>query len=410
MATLNFYHPISLSMAYNIFNGDMTIRNATQIQISSENESLNFYGTFFYGLLGVPGGTLTSAYYYQEGTAVFDITGLNHNVGTIANYIMSGDIVSVFSYLFNGNDVIYGSYGSEELLGYSGDDILYGHGGNDNLYGGPGNDLLSGGSGNNILNGGDGIDTVALGGIVSQYRISQNADNYVITGPQGTDTLIGCEYIRFGSSIYTTDVSLADATTSNPLYLAERITDLYVAYFNRGPDPAGFDYWFHEIYTGAKSLSTIAEDFAWSIEYLAMYPSSLTNREFVEQIYLNLFDRSPEQSGWDYWTGRLDEGSVYRSGFILNVIDGAYAPTAGPEDRTLIDNKHDASLYYTGRLALQQQEEFDYAIVDLLNMVSGDVATVAAAARVIDYAFDDPITLTGIMSDEAMFDSLWMIA
>ena len=80
-----------------------------------------------------------------------------------------------------------------------------------------------------------------------------------------------------------------------------------------------------------------------------MYPDSLTNDQFVEQIYQNLFDRATDQGGWDYWSGRLDAGSVQRSGFILDVIEGAYAPTSGPEDRTLIDNKHDASLYYTGQ-------------------------------------------------------------
>jgi len=105
-----------------------------------------------------------------------------------------------------------------------------------------------------------------------------------------------------------------------------------------------------------------------------------------------------------------DTGSVHRSGFILDVIEGAYAPTSGPEDRTLIDNKHDASLYYTGQLAIHPQEGYDFAIVDLLNLVNGDVETVAAAERVIDYAFNDPVTLTGVMTNPDLFDSLWMNA
>jgi len=63
-----------------------------------------------------------------------------------------------------------------------------------------------------------------------------------------------------------------------------------------------FLHWFHEIYTGTKSLRTIVEDFSWSNEYQIMYPSSLTNDQFVGQIYQNLFDRSPDQGGWDYWS------------------------------------------------------------------------------------------------------------
>ena len=293
-------------------------------------------------------------------------------------------------------------------IGTDGNDTINGGVGNDYIDGGLGNDSLYGGGGNDTLIGGDGTDTVVMGGIVSQYQFSQSSGNTVVTSHEGVDTLSSVEYIRFGSSTYTTDVPLSDATTSNPIHLAKQITDLYVAYFNRGPDAEGFDYWFHEIYTAAKSLRGIAEDFAWSNEYQSMYPSTLTNRQFVEQIYQNLFDRAPDQGGWDYWTGRLDTVSVHRSGFILDVIGGAYAPTSGPEDRTLIDNKHDAALYYTAQLVIDPQEGYDLAIVDLLNLVNGDVETVAAAERVIDYAFNDTVTLTGVMTNQVLLDSLWM--
>lgn len=304
----------------------------------------------------------------------------------------------------------YGGDGNDTITGNMGNNLLKGMRGNDIINGGVGNDTLIGGPGNDTLIGGDGTDTVIMGGIVSQYQFSQNSENTVINSHEGVDTLTGVEYIRFGSSAYTTDVLLSDAATGISINLAKKITDLYVAYFNRGPDATGFDYWFHEIYTATKSLRGIAEDFAWSNEYMAMYPSTLTNRQFVEQIYQNLFDRAPDQGGWDYWTGRLDTGSAYRSGFILDVIEGAYAPTSGPEDRTLIDNKHDASLYYTGQLAIHPQEGYDMVIVDLLNRVTGNVNTVAAAGRVIDYAFNNPVTLTGVMTNNVLLDSLWGIA
>jgi Ca2+-binding RTX toxin-like protein len=285
--------------------------------------------------------------------------------------------------------------------------VLWGNSANNILDGGAGNDTLIGGGGNDTLIGGDGTDTAVMDGIVSQYQFSQNSGNTVVTSHEGMDTLISLEYIRFGSSAYTTDVPLSDAATSNPVHLAKQITDLYVAYFDRGPDAEGFDYWFREIYTGTKTLRGIAEDFAWSNEYQSTYPSTLTNSQFVGQIYQNLFDRVPDQGGWNYWSGRLDTGSVHRSGFILDVIEGAYAPTSGPDDRTLIDNKHDASLYYTGELAIHPQEGYDFAIVDLLNRVTGNVNTVAAAERVIDYTFDEPITLTAVMTNPALLDSLW---
>jgi serralysin len=314
----------------------------------------------------------------------------------------------------SGNDTLWGNDSNNALDGGAGNDVLLGGGGDDTLLGGAGNDILYGGRGNDICVGGDGIDTavdsLSTGSIVSQYQIYRSGDNTIMTGPNGTDTLNSIEYVRFGSSTYVTDVSLSDALTGNPLHLAEQISDLYVAYFNRAAEPEGFDFWFRGIYTDSTDLHTTARNFSESVEYQTTYPSSLTNRQFVEQIYENLFDRGPDPGGWDFWTNGLDKGLVQRSDFILEIIGGAYNPDNPPDDRNLIDNKHDASLYYTGELALQPQEGYDIAIVDLLNLVNGNDNTVMASERVIEYAFDNPTTLSGVMADQTLFNSLWETA
>lgn len=373
------------------------------------NDTYTFDNTKpFFKTLWDAGGTDTISASNFTLSCVIDLTPGNYSSLKYPPPSATGGVTPTY----DGTNNLGIAYGCiiENAIGGSGNDTLIGNGSNNSLDGGGGNDTLIGGAGNDTLIGGVGTDKIVMGGIVSQYQFSQNSGNTVVTSQEGMDTLTSVEYIRFGSSTYTTDVPSSDATTSNPVHLAKQIADLYVAYFNRGPDAGGFDYWFHEIYTAANSLRGIAEDFAWSNEYQSMYPSTLTNRQFVEQIYQNLFDRKPDQGGWNYWSGQLDTGSVHRSGFILDVIEGAYASTSGPEDRTLIDNKHDASLYYTGQLAIHPQEGYDIAIVDLLNRVTGDVNTVAAAERVIDYTFNDPITLTGVMTNHVLLDSLWAIA
>lgn len=55
------------------------------------------------------------------------------------------------------------------------------------------------------------------------------------------------------------------------------------------------------------------------------------------------------------------------------------------------------------------QKGYDDAIMALMNLVNGQENTVGAAERVIDYAFDNPLTLTDVMANEALFDSLWMV-
>jgi hypothetical protein len=311
------------------------------------------------------------------------------------------------------NATLSGS-GNTDATGSDSDNVLTGNNGNN---------TLAGRAGSDTLNGGAGTDTAVVRGLVSQYTLSSQGASYALSGPDGNDTLTSIEYLRFGTDIgqdwAITNVSLGDVGNGSADRLTEQITDLYVAYFNRAPDSGGLAYWFKTIYTGEYSLRTIAERFTFEQEYLQAYPSSLANRNFVEQIYLNLFDRNPDTGGWDWWTNELDTGHRQRSGFILDVIEGAYADTSGPEDRTLIDNKHDLSLYYSGRLSLQPEEGYDDAIVTLLNRVTGDVNTVAASVRLIDYAFDTPSTLSEIVNNPplgviepqivgnaALFDSL----
>ena len=290
-------------------------------------------------------------------------------------------------------------------------DVIQGSAGGNVIAGLGGNDVINGGTGNDSLDGGTGIDYAVLRGLATQYNLQSQGAGYGLSGPDGNDTLANMEFLRFGADFgqdwAVTNVALPDLASGKAAHLMEQITDLYVACFNRGPDPAGLAYWFKAVYTGEYSLRTIAERFTYELEYLQAYPNNLTNREFVNKIYLNLFDRAPDSGGWDWWTHELDSGNRPRSGFILDVIEGAYAPTSGPQDRDLIDNKHEVSLYYSGWLSLQPAEGFDAAITTVLNRVSGDANSVAGADRVIDYAFSHPETLVEIVGNAVLFDSLW---
>jgi hypothetical protein len=90
-----------------------------------------------------------------------------------------------------------------------------------------------------------------------------------------------------------------DATSS-----VDPTTRLYSAYFLRIPDKGGLTYWIKKKRAGTK-ISTISQGFATSHEFVTRY-GTMTNRKFVEQIYLNVQGRAGEKSGVDYWTGQLD--------------------------------------------------------------------------------------------------------
>jgi Ca2+-binding RTX toxin-like protein len=79
----------------------------------------------------------------------------------------------------DGNDLIYGLAGDDDLSGGDGNDTIFGGAGNDTIYGDAGNDTLYGGEGNDTIYGGSG-DDVIMGGL--------GADN--LWGGAGADVFV----------------------------------------------------------------------------------------------------------------------------------------------------------------------------------------------------------------------------
>lgn len=89
-----------------------------------------------------------------------------------------------------------------------------------------------------------------------------------------------------------------------------QVERLYWAYFERDAEPAGQNYWTGQRLAG-RSLQSISDAFAQSDEFTTKY-GSLTNRQFVLQVYSNVLDRPAESVGLAYWTGELDAGHFTR--------------------------------------------------------------------------------------------------
>ena len=64
-------------------------------------------------------------------------------------------------------------------------------------------------------------------------------------------------------------------------------------------------------------------------------------------------------------------------------------------------------MYYAEQSSLHPAEGFDDAITAVLNRVGADANTVASAEALIDYAMDNPITLSGIVEDVTLWESFW---
>ena len=100
--------------------------------------------------------------------------------GTGGHDTMTGD---------NGNDFLAGGLGNDSMTGDSGNDVVYGGGGDDMLSGGTGRDNLHGDSGNDRLFGGD--DNDWLNGSSGNDSLSGDKGNDRLFGEAGLDTLFG---------------------------------------------------------------------------------------------------------------------------------------------------------------------------------------------------------------------------
>jgi Ca2+-binding RTX toxin-like protein len=93
----------------------------------------------------------------------------------------------------SGNDVIYGTNGSDVIVGGRGTDQIHGLGGDDFICGEGGRDILTGGSGDDELSGGGSGDAIFSG----------SGDDYLIGG-DGADQLhggSGDDYMQDGALV-----------------------------------------------------------------------------------------------------------------------------------------------------------------------------------------------------------------
>lgn len=103
----------------------------------------------------------------------------------------------------------------------------------------------------------------------------------------------------------------ADATGN-----VDPVVRLYSAYLTRIPDAGGLNFWLGRRRSGW-TLAEISSSFASSSEFQRRY-GSLTNRQFVEQIYLNVLGRPGDPGGISFWTRQLDRRPNSRGQVMLN--------------------------------------------------------------------------------------------
>ncbi len=171
-------------------------------------------------------------------------------------------------------------------------------------------DTINASFGDDDIDGGDGTDTVVYARNRNQVTHEWQDDGTIVVTRlvlgDGTDTMVDIERIDFndGSLLY-------DVDTPN-LGFGYRI---YQASFNRTPDEGGVLFWIGNLdhfdtlgWSQYEKEQFLATQFIQSDEFKDLFGANPTNEQYIDAMYLNVLDRLPDQGGYDFWVGGMEQG------------------------------------------------------------------------------------------------------
>lgn len=132
--------------------------------------------------LAITGGRLGSIVFRDpQGNAIAQATDLKgFTAFSVYDVIANQADTALHPFVFNGDDLIFGSAGNDMLHGYGGNDKLRGNTGDDTIRGGNGADMLNGGQGSDTLDGGTGTDILIGGSGADTFRATASIGHDVV--------------------------------------------------------------------------------------------------------------------------------------------------------------------------------------------------------------------------------------
>lgn len=95
----------------------------------------------------------------------------------------------------------------------------------------------------------------------------------------------------------------------------------YIAYYGRPPDPIGMRYWAQRLDQHSGNLESIMAPFGNSEEYQMRF-AHLSSESLVRNLYMQLYDRQPDETGLAYYVSQLDLRSVELRSIALDILFG----------------------------------------------------------------------------------------
>ncbi|MCA9999152.1 MAG: DUF4214 domain-containing protein, partial [Anaerolineales bacterium] len=170
---------------------------------------------------------------------------------------------------------------------------------------------------------------------------------------------------------------------SVPVYPAsqstlDKVQQIYVAYYGRPADPGGLNWWADELEKNDGRLKDIINEFGASEEYNTRF-GSLSTSQLLSNLYQQMFGRTAEQSGLDWWREQIDAGTFTLGEAALAIAEGAQDGDA--PDRTTLTKRTQVAQTFTSQIEAQSLRHFPTVGAE---QFSRHVAQVKFVVREID--------------------------
>jgi hypothetical protein len=180
---------------------------------------------------------------------------------------------------------------------------------------------------------------------------------------------------------------------------------MYLASFLRAPDLGGLNYWSDDVLVRGIPVEKVGGIIFGLPEVTAIYPANLSDAQFVEAIYKNVFGRASTAEGMTYWSneianlrdGFLAQGHEpvlaafeARGKLVMNMVNAGLGTAEGTLGKAYIDNRFQVALYASERQRVLGKEIPQAKLRSISDSVTADKATIAPAKASIDAALNPP--------------------
>ena len=181
------------------------------------------------------------------------------------------------------------------------------------------------------------------------------------------------------------------------------IMRIYQVVLGRAPDSGGLTYWvevFRDIREANPGMSDndalLATIPSWqtSAEFVSNYGSNLSDREYVQALYVNVLNRAPDEEGFNFWLNELKTGVINRDQLVI-------AFSESPEFRNAVDPEAKAILVYDAQTSSEHAgDNPDHTVPDN-NPYGGELQNEAP----IDIQVSDTVAVDENATNGTLVDS-----